>query len=747
MNLPAFPPRPSTLNGDLANIPSALAPLVALSRWVAWRWELRSSRWTKPPVQPRAPYAYARNNDPRTWGTYAEALAACQAGHADGIGFNLMGSKFGAFDIDDCRDPSTGEIAPKAQALVDRAGSYAEITVSGTGLRVIGMACGARVHRKQKLDSTVSVESYRASERYIVVTGNLLPGTRQLLANIDAPIDAVVAELDARNGQGGGGGQSPSPFTTAKPTSTSKALRGLLPAGLLTLIDTAFPEGQRSERFHHAVCWLGDLGLGSADIEAMLVGKPIAEKYAGRLALAVALSLSKREPTPTKPNGRRPPSNDPITEDSAAVRFAELYGDRLRYCHDNGHWFEWTGAIWRPDKTGLAFHWARELARALADDEDARVRAAAGKHNFPKGVELFCRADRAFAVTADHWDSDPLLLGTPGGTIDLRSGLLRSADPRDAITKMTAIAPAETADCPLWRAFLSEAAGGDQGLVRFLQQWAGYCLTGETSEHALLFIYGAGGNGKSVFLNSVTGILSDYATTAAMETFTSSAVDKHPTDLAMLCGARLVTASETEEGRAWAEARIKQMTGGDPITARFMRQDFFTFTPTFKLTIIGNHQPVLRNVDEAARRRFNIVPFTRNPAQPDKTLGDKLRVEWPAILRWMIEGCLDWQANGLVRPQSVIDATADYFAGQDLFAQWLADECDAEPGNIHKWETTATLFASWSTYAKAAGEPPGTVKSFAPAMLRHGLTPKRTKAARAFSGVRLRPKPSFPSDG
>jgi putative DNA primase/helicase len=206
----------------------------------------------------------------------------------------------------------------------------------------------------------------------------------------------------------------------------------------------------------------------------------------------------------------------------------------------------------------------------------------------------------------------------------------------------------------------------------------------------------------------------------------------------MLRGARLVTASETEEGREWAEARIKQMTGGDPITARFMRQDFFTFVPTFKLTIVGNHQPGLRNVDEAAKRRFRIVPFTRKPARPDTELEHKLRAEWPAILRWMIEGCLEWQQHGLSKPASVTAATADYFAEQDLFAQWLAENCDVEPTNDYKWERTAELFASWAAYAKAAGDNPGNTKSFGPAMRRHGLREKRSTRARGWQGVRLK---------
>ena len=216
----------------------------------------------------------------------------------------------------------------------------------------------------------------------------------------------------------------------------------------------------------------------------------------------------------------------------------------------------------------------------------------------------------------------------------------------------------------------------------------------------------------------------------------------------MLRGARLVTASETEEGRAWAESRIKQLTGGDKIAARFMRQDFFEFQPTFKLMIVGNHMPALRNVDDAARRRFNLVPFTRKPVQPDRELEAKLRAEWPGILRWMIDGCLDWQANGLLRPSSVRDATKAYFEAQDVLSQWLADECDAEPGNTWKSETSAALFESWSTYAKNAGEQPGTRKSFADAMAaRHFEQHRGAKGSRMFRGVRLRPKAHNPWDG
>ena len=185
--------------------------------------------------------------------------------------------------------------------------------------------------------------------------------------------------------------------------------------------------------------------------------------------------------------------------------------------------------------------------------------------------------------------------------------------------------------------------------------------------------------------------MGDYATTSAMETFTEAKGDRHPTDVAMLRGARLVTASETEEGKYWAESRIKQLTGGDKVSARFMRQDYFQFLPMFKLLIIGNHQPVLRNVDDAAKRRFNIIPFVYQPEVVDRELGEKLKSEYSAILRWMIEGCLDWQENGLVRPEVVDRSTQAYFEDQDFFGQWISEKC--EVGSSYE-DTTSALFAS-----------------------------------------------------
>lgn len=426
-----------------------------------------------------------------------------------------------------------------------------------------------------------------------------------------------------------------------------------------------------------------------------------------------------------------------VSQDLAAREFAERYGGRMAFCHDHGKWFEYDGNIWRMCRTPVAFQYIRELSRQLSASAPGGAKLQEAR--FSSAVETFAKADPVFRRTADYWDSDPFLLGTPTGTVDLSTGRLRLSMQSDNITKATAVAPDEFEDCMLWHRFLEEATGGDEGMQRFLQQIAGYALTGDISEQSLFFIHGPGGAGKGVFINTLKHIMADYAKTAGMEAFAARKSSGHPTDLAGLRGARLVTASETEDGAAWDEARIKQLTGGEAISARFMRQDFFEYMPQFTLLIIGNHQPALRTVDEAMRRRFNIIPFVRIPTKPDTHLERKLRLEWPGILRWMINGCTDWLENGLVRPQSVLDATEDYFDEQNTIQQWIERDCHTELGNYYLQESTSALFESWSKFAKASGIAPGSAKSFKPALQRLGYNYHRSPSiGRCFQQITLR---------
>jgi len=432
-----------------------------------------------------------------------------------------------------------------------------------------------------------------------------------------------------------------------------------------------------------------------------------------------------------------------LSEDALALIFERRHEDGLRYCHTTGAWFVWTGTRWKVEKTGLAFNWAREICREMGGGKEKFSKA-----NTAKSVERFAQAARCFAVTSEIWDTNHWLIGTPGGTLNLKTGDVDQAKPDEHITRQAGCAPAPAGVLPTrWLSFLDDATRGDDGLVRFLQQIAGYALTGDTTAQALFFIYGAGGNGKSVFVNTLAGILGEYATTAPMDTFSASQHDKHTTDLAMLKGARLVTASETEEGRAWAEQRIKNMTGNEPITARFMRRDNFTYRPEFKLVIVGNHKPRLANVDPAIKRRFNIIPFTHKPTNPDRGLEDALRAEWPAIFRWMVEGCIDWQKNGFVPPEVVLEATEEYFEDQDVFSQWLED-CTDIGANFS--DSNKSLFDSWKKYAEAAGERVGTSKMLSEKLAkRPEFIRRKSGDSRGFYGLRVKPyatihDPRFP---
>jgi putative DNA primase/helicase len=409
-----------------------------------------------------------------------------------------------------------------------------------------------------------------------------------------------------------------------------------------------------------------------------------------------------------------------VTEDGVARGFVAKHGDIVRFDHVASKWFIWVGDHWKRDETQQAFQWSRELARVASIDSDGSEFKNARKASFAGGVERLARSDQRVSVTSEQWDPDPMVLGCPGGMIDLLTGQVVSADPASHITRCTAIAP-QTGSCPRWIEFLMEATGDDEEAVHFLQVWFGYLLTGKTSEHVLLFLYGPGGNGKSLFLNIIKRVMGDYAKTAGMDTFSATSGERHPTDLADLKGARLVSASETEEGRSWAESRIKSITGGDPVTARFMRSDFFTYMPTYKLMIVGNHQPVLKNVDEAIRRRFLILPFTRKPLRPDAELENRIwHEEASQIFAWAIRGCLEWQSKGLPRPRSITSATEQYFEDQDLFGAWLEDSCDL--GDRTNGETAAHLFVSWKFFCEAAGERPGSQKALGNRLRVRGLS-------------------------
>jgi len=425
----------------------------------------------------------------------------------------------------------------------------------------------------------------------------------------------------------------------------------------------------------------------------------------------------------------------PDSEDALALLFAERYADQLRFVAMWGRWLRYDGVCWSFDDTLHIFDLVRDICREAAR-LSGKSSAITPSAKTVAAVERLARSDRRLAARTVQWDAKPWLLTTEDETFDLCTGTGRPSAADDYITRRTACraAPAGTLH-PLFSAFLDRITAGDKDVQQFLQRYVGYCLSGVTVEHVFVFGHGTGANGKGTFLNTIQGIFGSYATTAAVSTFMASRSEQHPTDLAKLAGARLVVAQETQKGRRWDEVKIKAITGGDTISARFMRQDFFDFVPTFKIFVTGNYKPTLSAVDEAMHRRLLLVPFIVQipKSERDPKLFEKLRGEWPAILRWAIEGCLAWQALGLAPPASVLEATEQYFAEQDVLKQWL-DECTADEGPL-AFTRTKELFASWKTWAEERNLEAGSEKSFSE-MLANNFVKKRNSVGQ-WGFVRL----------
>ena len=415
-------------------------------------------------------------------------------------------------------------------------------------------------------------------------------------------------------------------------------------------------------------------------------------------------------------------------EDAIALRFAEEHSETFRYIAASNEWMRWQQSRWRSEDTLAAFDMSRKLCR---DAGDAKAKTVAA-------VVTLARTDRRIAATSDQWDANPMLLSGPASTVELMSGVCRPPRREDYCTKQTAVsaAPPDTAH-PRWSAFLDHVLAGDTDLIGFMRRFLGYCLTGHTHEHVFMFLHGKGANGKGVFVKTVSEIMGDYAIGSLMETFLAAKFDRHPVEIATLKGARVVVAQETQRGRSWDEAKIKTLTSSDKLTGRFMRGNPFDFEPSHKLLFTGNYKPVIRNTDEAMRRRLLLVPFAVQipPAQRDPQLAEKLKPEWPAILRWMIDGCLEWQRRGLGVPESVRRATDEYLSDQDTLCQWV-DECLAV--DPLAFASSRMLFASWKVWCEERNLTPGTETGFAENLADRGYERLRTNKARGFKGISIK---------
>jgi putative DNA primase/helicase len=476
----------------------------------------------------------------------------------------------------------------------------------------------------------------------------------------------------------------------------------------------------------------------------------------GRLDLDVLLGFEEplRPRVPVQPLREFQLVEDvQLTDVGNARRLAKAAAGDLRWSRTTIYegWSIWNGRRWTPDAMlmvqrrakGVAVEirtYALMLDAKLAElvktagelptedqkKEIARLKAASKAHHgwalkseSARAIHAMiglARDERGIGVAADQWDSQNMLLATPSGTFELETGKLRDSVREDYNTKETG-APVGKADaCPTWLAFLHRIMGGDEEMIGYLQRWCGYCLTGSTAEQAMVIMYGNGANGKSTFIETIRYILGDYAKVTRAETMMAKKEGGVPNDIAALAGARLVTVSESDQNARLNEGLIKSLTGGDQMAARFMRGEFFEFTPRFKVMIATNHRPAIRGTDEGIWRRLHMVPFgvTIPKEERDGTLPEKLRAEAPAILAWMIEGCQAWQRGGLRAPKLVRAASEEYRKDQDQVGLFI-DECCIK--DEHASLPKDTLYKAYSTWCEAIGERPMAFRTFGKALV------------------------------
>lgn len=444
---------------------------------------------------------------------------------------------------------------------------------------------------------------------------------------------------------------------------------------------------------------------------------------------------------------REPLPKFPLTDQGNAERLRHWQGGNLLFCGPWNKWLWFDGARYRIDTNGEVGRRTIETVRKIhleaANEEEQDRRSAIAKHAISSESDarvraLLSRARELFPVEPEEFDADPLLLNCHNGTLDLRTGDLRAHRKDDRLTKTTGIAFDPDADCPRWLAFLHRVMAGSEALISFLQRAAGYGLTGLTVEQVLLFFWGTGRNGKSVFIKAMQHAMGDYAKSTRPETLMVKQGSDIPNDVAALVGARLVATVEVEEGSRLAESLIKQLTGGDRISARFLRGEFFEFTPTFKIVMAGNHKPVIRGTDMAIWERILTVPFTITipREERDRELPQKLEEEAPGILAWMVEGCRQWQVRGLDPPPEVRAATEEYRGEMDILAQFLEECCENEYAAV---TTAADLYERYGEWAKTAGERQWSQQLFGRRLRERGYQPDRVGQTRIWQGVRVRP--------
>lgn len=438
-----------------------------------------------------------------------------------------------------------------------------------------------------------------------------------------------------------------------------------------------------------------------------------------------------------------------LTDLGNAERFIDRHGADVRHCRAFGRWLVWQGTHWEVDEQGQAEYLAQQTVRSIWDeiplaqsiDERSDLARHARWSESARAITSMLKLAESrpgVPIRPEQLDTDPWLLSVLNGTLDLRTGTLREHRRGDYITKCVQVEYDPEAACTRWEQFLGEIMQHDEERISFLRRAIGYTLTGDTRERCLFILHGVGRNGKSTLLQVLDELLGGYAVKTPVTTLLVKRGDSIPNDVARLKGARFVYASEADEGKRLAEATIKELTGREKVSARFMRAEWFDFIPEFKLWLGTNHKPVIQGTDKAIWDRIRLVPFeARFEGQAeDPDLRAKLQAELPGILAWAVRGCLEWQEQGLGMPAKIRAAINEYKAAMDAIGCFLREQFEWTDQD-EDWIGSAELYSMYKTWCWGSEEEPLPMKSFVQRIKERGIRERRTSKARGWCGLRL----------
>lgn len=734
--------------------------LKARRQWVVWYKEERKGKSTKVLYNPYTGKR-ASSTDPATWAPFSDAV---QAFTSEGSQWNGIGYVFAP------DDPYTGidldEITPWGNAWVEQLASYTERSQSGRGLHVIVRAKLPPGRRRKG-----KAEMYDGG-RFFVMTGDHVDGTPLTIEDRQAEVDALHAELFEAAPQPVpvAAGQRPEPVALtlddeAVIEKASRAKNGDAFRDLFTgkhgysspsEADAAFlrmlrfycagDEAQMDRIFRRSGLYRDKWEREDYREKTFALSRDQAEFYTGRRedAPPAALTIGGDGRALPASGEERGPFN--LTDVGNAERLVSEYRGSIRYCHPQARWYIDDGRRWVEDVTAEIERRAIDTVRGIyaeaaacsSDDRRRELGKHAMKSESTSRIKAMIEAASwlpGVPVKPEDLDVNPWLLNVENGTLDLRTGILQPHDPEDLITKLAPVVYDPCATAPTWYAVLDRIMGGNERLTGYLQRLVGYTLTGLTIEQVMAILYGIGANGKSTFVETIAAMLGDYAQQTPTETLTVKKNDGGvPNDLARLRGARFVSAVEAGEGARLAENLVKQMTGGDRLTARFLRQEFFEFTPAFKLYLATNHKPVIRGTDNGIWRRIHLVPFSVAIPEPeqDKNLPEKLKAELPGILNWALEGCLEWQRVGLQPPPEVLAATQEYRDEMDTLAAFIEECCVLDQFARAK---SSDLYGAYRLWCERSGERASTQKAFSQRLAERGFTSTRIKGPVYWRGI------------